>query len=59
VHDHADLGIMTVKLKAIPYGHGKMMHDAEEKKKFINRLSKQTKRETKMNPKWTKPPNIA
>lgn len=59
MHDHTDLGIMTVKLKPIPYGQGKMMHDAEEKKKFINRLSKQTRQVTTMNPKWTKPPKIA
>jgi hypothetical protein len=47
---------MTVnKLKPIPYGQGKMMVDAEEKKKFIKRLSKETKRVTTINPKWTKP----
>ena len=32
--------------------------DAEEKKKFINRLSKQTKRVTTINPKWLKPPKV-
>ena len=60
VHDPPELGIMTVnKLKPIPYGQAKIIQDAEEKKKFINRLSKQTKRVTTINPKWTKPPKVA
>ena len=35
-----------------------MMVEVEEKKKFIKRLSKQTKRVTTINPKWIESPEL-